>query len=139
MLENKRVIIGSEVNDDRKLELDKKGVQVAVPVTVYDENGDQITNFGGSGNSSFGDGNKTVTTAGTSVQLSSSSVPAKKITIQAKSANTGSIYVGSSTVSATRGIELLPTGTITLSVNNLNLIYIDASVSGEGITYIYEN
>lgn len=91
------------------------------------------------GNSTIGDGSQNVTTAGTRVQLSSSSVACKKVHIQAKVGNTGSIYVGGSTVASTRGVELLPLATITLTVSNLNLVYLDSSVNGEGVIYTYEN
>lgn len=91
------------------------------------------------GNSTIGDGSKDVTTAGTRVQLSASSVACKKVYIQAKVGNTGIIYVGGSTVASGRGIELYPTNTITLTVSNLNLVYIDSSVNAEGVTYTYEN
>lgn len=138
-MNHKRTIIGSEINDDRHLELEKRGTQISVPVTLFDGNGDVISTLPGSANSTIGDGTKSVTTAGTREQLSGSSVPCKKLTIQAKIGNTGSVYVGGSTVASTRGIELLPTGTIQLTVSNLNLVYIDVSVNGEGVTYIYEN
>ena len=91
------------------------------------------------GNATIGDGSQTVTTAGTRVQLSTSSVPCKKVNIQAKVANTGSIYVGGSTVSSTRGIELLPLSSIQMTPSDLNLVYLDSSVSGEGVIFIYEN
>lgn len=91
------------------------------------------------GHSTIGDGSQTVTTAGTRVQLSASSVACKKVHIQAKSANTGSIYVGGSTIAAGRGIELFATASVTLEVSNLNLVYIDSSANGDGVTYTYEN
>lgn len=37
-----RFVIGSEVNDDRKVELDQLGSKVAVPVSLYDSSGNQI-------------------------------------------------------------------------------------------------
>lgn len=91
------------------------------------------------GNDAFGDGARTVTTAGTRVQLSASSVPCRRVYIQALVGNTGSIYVGGSTIAAGRGIELLATATITLEVSDLNLVYLDSSVNGEGVSYAYEN
>jgi hypothetical protein len=90
-------------------------------------------------NSAVGDGSKDVTTAGTRVQLSGTSVSCKRVHIQAKVGNSGSIYVGGSTVATGRGIELIPLASITLNVSNLNLIYIDSSVNSEGVTYTYEN
>lgn len=76
-----------------------------------------------------------VTLAGTRQQLDDK--PCHEVTIIAKSGNTGYIYVGKSTVSSTvYGAELGELDSITLEVSNTNEIYIDASVSGEGISYV---
>lgn len=76
-----------------------------------------------------------VTTAGTRVRLPA--FACKQVTLIAKKGNTGSIYVGDVTVSSTVfGAELELKESITLEVSNTNLIYIDASVSGEGISYV---
>lgn len=91
------------------------------------------------GNSTYADGSKNVTTAGTRVQLSNSSVPCKKVYIQALTGNGGVIYVGGSTIAAGRGTALFATSSIELTVSDLNLVYLDASVSGEGVSYSYEN
>lgn len=91
------------------------------------------------GNSTIGDGSKNVTTAGSRVQLSASSVPVKKVTVQAKTANTQNIYVGGSTIAAGRGIILLPFNSILLTPSDLNLVFIDSDVNGEGVTFTYEN
>jgi len=77
----------------------------------------------------------TVTTAGTRVQLPT--LACSKVTIIAKRANTGYIYVGMNTVSSTvYGAELAAKDSMDFDVSNLNEIWIDASVSGEGISYI---
>ena len=76
-----------------------------------------------------------VTTAGTRIQLPS--IPCKKVIITAKRANTGYIYIGGSDVSSTvYGLDLSNNEYRTIEVSNTNLIYIDSSVSGEGISYI---
>jgi hypothetical protein len=76
-----------------------------------------------------------VTIAGTRVQLPD--ISCREITIIARSNNTGIIYVGDSLVSSSRfGIELSAKEKITFNVANANQIWIDASVSGEGISYI---
>lgn len=105
------------------------------------------TNTGGAvnvvlnGNSIIGSGSKTVTTAGTRVQLSTISVPCKKVTVQSMYANTGNMYLGDSTVSSANGLVLYPGAatSFTPTPSNLNLLWIDAAVSGEGIIYLYEN
>lgn len=90
-----------------------------------------------------GDGVKSVTTAGTAVQLSSTSIPCRMVQIQARVANTGNIAVGSSSVLATagaeRGIILVPGAWVALRVTDVNKIYLDAAVSGEGVSYLYFN
>lgn len=93
------------------------------------------------GNGVVGSGSQTVTTAGTRVQLSSISVPCKNVTIQSKFANTGNMYLGDSTVSSSNGLVLYPGSATSFRVtpNNLNLLYIDSAVNGEGVDYFYEN
>jgi hypothetical protein len=76
-----------------------------------------------------------VTTAGTRVQLPT--VVCKEVTIIAKKANTGQIYLGGSTVSSTvYGLLMDAKDSITLKVANANMLWIDASANGEGISYI---
>lgn len=76
-----------------------------------------------------------VTTAGTRVQLPN--IPCREVTIIAKRANTGYIYAGKSNVSNTvYGVELAAKDSYTFAVNNTNEIWLDASVSGEGISYV---
>jgi hypothetical protein len=63
--------------------------------------------------------------------------PCREVTIIGLSSNTGSIYVGGNDVSSsTFGVELSAKDSITLTVNNTNLIWIDASVNGEGVSYV---
>lgn len=81
----------------------------------------------------------TVTTAGTEVQVSATSVPIKGITIKSLAANTGTMYVGSSTVSSTNGYPLAAGQAISFDISNLNTIWIDASVSGEKVSYLAVN
>jgi hypothetical protein len=79
-------------------------------------------------------GRKT-TTAGTQVQLSATSVPIVSVTIKALSTNTGIVYVGDSSVDSTNGRELQAGEAIDIDISNLNLIWIDVSVTGEGVSY----
>lgn len=93
------------------------------------------------GNPIVGSGSQTVTTAGTRVQLSAISVPCKKVTVQSMFSNTGNMYLGDSTVSSSNGLVLYPGSATSFLVtpNNLNLLYIDSVVNGEGVVYFYEN
>jgi len=86
------------------------------------------------------DGVKVVSTAGTDVVLGGD-VACKKIDIQAQTDNTGLIAVGFTGVDATEvtgtGVILYAGDTYSLEMVNLNLIYIDSTVSGEGVRYTY--
>lgn len=76
-----------------------------------------------------------VTTAGTRVQLPP--YACREVTVISKDTNTGIIYAGGSDVSSTvYGVKLKRDGSFTFSVSNTNLIWIDASVSGDGVSYV---
>lgn len=79
-------------------------------------------------------GKTTVTTAGTRVVLASSTV-VQSVTIKALAANTGTIYVGNSSVSSSNGFQLAAGDTVSLDIANLNTVNIDSSVNAEGVTY----
>jgi len=87
--------------------------------------------------------NKDVTTAGTAVALSATSLLVSSVTIEAKATNTGVIYVGSSTVSSADNDGLAATESINWeSDENTGTIdlaaqYIDSSVNGEGVNIWY--
>lgn len=85
----------------------------------------------------FGNGQKNTVTAGTRVQLSSSSVPAKSITLKAKTGNTGTIYVGDSAVSSSNGFELTSGDTLSIDIDNLNDVWIVSTVNAEGVSFVY--
>lgn len=80
-------------------------------------------------------GKTTVTTAGTRVVLAASAT-VKSVTIKAAIANSGIIYVGNSTVSASNGFELSAGDTVSLDIANLNTISIDSSTNSQSVTYI---
>lgn len=87
------------------------------------------------------DGRKYVTTAATRETLVSSSTPAKLAIITAETDNTGVIAIGGSTVVAAvltrRGTPLLAGDSMLLEVDDLLDIYLDSTVSGDGVTYVY--
>lgn len=82
-------------------------------------------------------GVKVVTTAGTRVPLAATSTPLVKNWIQviAWPTNTGVIYVGDVTVTSSNGVRLGAGMTLILEWTNLADVYIDASVSSEGVSY----
>lgn len=88
----------------------------------------------------IGHGVTTVTTAGTDVALAASTA-CKRVIIQAQTDNTSTIAVGASGVDATiatgNGIVLYPGDSIEIEIDNLNDIYIDSLVNGEGVRYTY--
>lgn len=79
--------------------------------------------------------NITVVTAGTRVQLPDVDSP-RGILVVAAESNTGSVYVGDSTVTKATGtkcgLQLVPTGmnSVQLTVSNASQVWVDADVSG---------
>jgi len=88
-------------------------------------------------------GRKTITTANTPEQITATSTPIKSVTIQALPGNVGSIAIGSSNAvrasaaANMNGIILEAGDAYPVYVDNLNKVWIDASVNGEGVTYMY--
>lgn len=124
------------------LTLDQLDLTNADPLTVaiVDESGNQIVPIEGAA-SAVGDGTTTVTTAGTRVQLSAQAC--SKVRIQAHESNTGTLVVGGANVvaalSGRRGIALFATQSEIFNVNNMNLLWIDSTVSGDKINFYFEN
>ena len=87
------------------------------------------------------DGRKVVASAGTAERLVAAVTRCKKVTIMAELDNTDYVVVGDSTVVAAlatrRGIPLGAGTSITLDVDDLYAVFVDAVVSGEGVTFIY--
>lgn len=93
------------------------------------------------------DGRKVVTNAGTAEALGTTEV-ATYINIMAETDNTGVISIGGSTVvaalSTRRGIPLSAGEGLTFTakgseVISLGEIYIDSTVSGDGVTFTYQS
>lgn len=86
------------------------------------------------------DNRLTVTTAGTEVQFTA--LACKKVTIVAETDNTSYVVVGGSTVVAAlatrRGVPLGAGDSVTFEINNMNLLYLDSLVDGEGVTFVAE-
>uniref|UniRef100_A0A6M3J9A1 Uncharacterized protein n=1 Tax=viral metagenome TaxID=1070528 RepID=A0A6M3J9A1_9ZZZZ len=89
----------------------------------------------------IGHGVETVDAAGTDQPIVTSSTPAKVVIIQAQTDNTGAIAVGGSGVDATvatgTGVLLYAGDSITLEVDDLADVYIDATVINEGVRFTY--
>jgi len=78
-------------------------------------------------------------TVGTSAEVLTSSTPCKHVDLMASVANTGIIYVGGSGVTAATGIALYSGDVYSLDIDNLNDIYVMATVDGENIQFTYYN
>lgn len=93
-----------------------------------------------SSNATMTDGRKVVTTAGTRVALASSTA-CKEVVITAELDNTGVVAVGAAATVvaalATRtGVPLNAGDSIVLQIDNLADIGLDATVSGDGVTFM---
>lgn len=90
---------------------------------------------------SLGHGVKIVASAGTDVPLVASATPIKWVIVQAQSDNSGDIAVGAEGVDATvatgNGVLLDAAESVTLAVSDLAGVYIDATVNGDGVRFVY--
>lgn len=90
--------------------------------------------------SSIGANRKVVAAAGIAEALAASTT-CKSVAITAETDNTGVIVVGdSSTVAALatrKGTPLNAGDSIAIDIDNLSKIYLDTTVSGDGVTYTY--
>ncbi len=86
-------------------------------------------------------GRKVVTTAGTSEVLGVSDSSFDGILITAETDNTGTIVVGGvgviASLSTREGTPLLAGESININANSLADIYLDSTVSGDGVTYSF--
>lgn len=85
--------------------------------------------------SSITAGAKTVAVAGTAETLVAISTPCKKIIMTAEDDNTGKIYYGGASVSSSLGDYLFPAQKITLEIDDVQKIYIDADTSTDGVKF----
>lgn len=79
--------------------------------------------------------NQVTTNAGTRVQLSATSTPISSVSVKALSTNTGIVYVGDSSVSSSNGRELEAGESLDIDIANLNSVWFDVGVNGEGVSY----
>ncbi|MFA4973649.1 MAG: hypothetical protein WC683_13645 [bacterium] len=90
--------------------------------------------------SAIADNRKVVATAGTRETLAAST-SAKFVVITAETDNTGVVVVGGSTVVAAlgtrRGKPLNAGESLGFPLDNLADVYLDVTVNGDGVTYVY--
>jgi hypothetical protein len=93
------------------------------------------------GYSNIGTGRKVVTTAGTAVALVSTNTPCRRVDITAETDNTNPVVVGDANVVAAiatrKGTPLAAGATLTIYVDDLSKVYLDAVTSTEGVTFTY--
>ena len=84
-------------------------------------------------------GGGTVTTAGTPVQLISTSTEAKLLIIYNPN-NSANLYIGGTAVSHSpvKGIALYPSQTYQLTITDLSNVWVDSDTNGATFTYNYE-
>jgi hypothetical protein len=94
-----------------------------------------------SGVTGIADGRKVVATAGSRETLVAATTSCKKVDIVAELDNTGVIVVGGSTVVAAaatrRGVPLEAGDSYSMEIDDLVDIYLDTTVNGDGVTFIY--
>jgi hypothetical protein len=112
-------IVKSEIweNGEQVSEENPVPVSVALPTTIYS-------------------GVKAVAAAGTGEALASSQALKSGVIIKAHSTNTGTIYVGPEGVTAATGFRLSAGESVFVEVDNLADVWLDCSVSGEGVSFI---
>ena len=119
---------------------DNSGNEVAVTSNALD------VNIAGGASIDIGDveilGHSTIAsgqndTVGTSAEVLTSSTACKHVDIMAAVANTGIIYVGGSGVTTATGIALYAGDVYSLDIDNLNDVYVIATVNGENVQYTY--
>lgn len=88
-------------------------------------------------------GRRVVAVAGTALALIGSSAPCKKVDVTAELDNTGVIVIGASTVIATlatrTGTPLSAGDYISIEITDANILFINSTVTGDGVTYTYYN
>ena len=130
---NRRTMLGIDNSSDKEL------VTPRFDATTKRHLVDALSILDGYDN--VGDGTATVTTAGTRVQLAN--ISCKRVFIQAREDNSGTIVVGGLTVVAAvatrRGLALFATQGQWFYVSNTNLLYIESTSSGDIVNFYYEN
>lgn len=86
-------------------------------------------------NGSLGHGEKNVASAGTAEALGAENA-IKRVHITAKTTNSGTIWVGGSGVTTT-GTPLSAGDSMIITIDSLSEVFVNATVSGEGVTYSY--
>jgi hypothetical protein len=116
-------------------------IKAIFPDSKFDTDGNFYVNPGMVVPSAIGTGRKTVTSPGTAEKLVATATPCVAVTITALRGNTGVIQVGDASVKAAAGTQqgtpLQYLDSITLEIDDVSKIYIDATVANEGVAFTY--
>lgn len=87
-------------------------------------------------------GTKTVTTAGTAVQVTATTTPIIGVFVSADAGNTNEVVVGDSSVVAANGTQQgLPlfggNPAVWIPINDLSLLWVDSVTNGDELCYLY--
>lgn len=82
-------------------------------------------------------GSKDIAAKGTAEPLSTASLGAGWVLIQAKTDNTGVVYIGDKDVDVDNGITLAKGERETFVIDDLSSVYVDAATNGDGVTFLY--
>lgn len=85
--------------------------------------------------STLRNGQITVASSGTRVPLAGSTAVVS-VLVQALSTNTGSIWVGDSTVTVSIGFELQPGQSTGIAIDNLSKVFVDATTNGDKACFL---
>jgi hypothetical protein len=114
-----------------RLQIDDGGQSLTVDGTVSTTDAGDVA-------TTLTDGRKTVTTPGTAVAVRAS-LACKWVCVTALKTNTDQVNVGGSAVLATLGSStgspLAAGESVTVPVDNANKVFVDARVSGEGVSF----
>ena len=122
---------------------DNSGNEVAVTSNALDVNiaGGASIDIGDvevKGHASLDEGNNA--SIGTSAtQLTASTTPCKHVDVMAAIANTGIIYIGGAGGTTATGIALYAGDVYSVDIENLNLLYVLASVDAEDVQWVVYN
>jgi hypothetical protein len=113
------------------------GSGAEVPVAVDKDTGELFVSSGGGTTTptvpSIVSGQQTATSS--AAALSSHSLK-QGVVLQALSTNTVSVFIGPSGVTSSTGLELPAGGSVTLPVNNTNVVYIVSASDSPAVTFV---
>ena len=123
-------------NSGNTVAVDTSGASNALKVALVAGESIDIGDVEILGHSTIGHGSNTDVSSSTAEVLTTSTA-CKHIDIMAAIANTGIIYVGGSGVTAATGIALYAGDVYSVDIDNINDVYVLASVNGEDVQWVY--